>query len=189
MLKLIKYLLLKYIVERPKYNLLPKLDINLRPSPNFNLEKHRPIKFIVLHNTMSDSIESTLHWFEDRLSGVSAHYVIGKDGKIYQCVALKNVAWHAGQSRYKDYDAINRYSFGIELVSSKTDGSDTTQIQRDTALTICWILANMYGLDGDSIINHKMVSYPRKTDEGIPDLEEFKRSLDFYQKHKEVFEE
>ena len=189
MVNYIKYLWQRYVVVRPKYDLLPHLDIKTCPSPNYNKADKRSIKCIVLHNTMSDSLSSTLTWFKNRLSGVSAHYVIDKDGSITQCVALKDVAWHAGKSEWRGNGAVNQFSLGLELVSKDPDGKDITKIQGDTALTLCWVLANMYGLNADSITTHKDISTGRKSDQGVESLEEFKKALSFYKEHSEVFKE
>jgi N-acetylmuramoyl-L-alanine amidase len=41
--------------------------------------------------------------------------VIGRDGSVDQLVPFDTVAWHAGQSAWKDVTGLNRYSLGIEL--------------------------------------------------------------------------
>ncbi len=46
---------------------------------------------------------------------VSSHYLIGKDGALYQLVEEEARAWHAGQGRWAGLDDINSRSIGIEL--------------------------------------------------------------------------
>lgn len=54
--------------------------------------------------------------------GVAAHYLIGRDGKIYRLVEDKNIAYHAGVSQVPDgRKNVNDFSIGIELVNTKTD--------------------------------------------------------------------
>ena len=47
---------------------------------------------------------------------VSCHYLINRNGKIFQMVKEKNIAWHAGKSKWKKFK-INENSIGIELVN------------------------------------------------------------------------
>ena len=56
------------------------------PSPNFNARK--PVA-IVIHATEQQSAEQSLHTLRTRNRGgpVSAHYLIGDDGRLYQLVA------------------------------------------------------------------------------------------------------
>ncbi len=51
---------------------------------------------------------------------VSAHYLIGRDGTIYQLVADKNIAYHAGVSKTPDGRSnVNSFSIGVEMVNTK----------------------------------------------------------------------
>jgi N-acetylmuramoyl-L-alanine amidase len=54
-------------------------------------------------------------------NGVSAHYIIGRDGTIYFCVPENRVAYHAGKGALKDYpnykDNLNQHSIGIETLA------------------------------------------------------------------------
>jgi len=67
----------------------------------------RWIKYIVIHIAQG-SYSGTIDWFQDPRANVSAHYVIGRKGKITQCVHNDDIAWHAGNWRF------NRRSIGIE---------------------------------------------------------------------------
>ena len=54
-------------------------------------------KYIVLHDTEGDSSpESVIDWWESNGNKVAAHFVVGKDGSIVQCVPLDQIAHHAG---------------------------------------------------------------------------------------------
>jgi hypothetical protein len=65
------------------------------------------IDFIVIHIAQG-SYSGTISWFSNPKSNVSAHYVVGRTGKVAQCVHNEDVAWHAGNWRY------NKKSIGIE---------------------------------------------------------------------------
>ncbi|MFV8830189.1 N-acetylmuramoyl-L-alanine amidase [Alkalihalobacterium sp. APHAB7] len=56
--------------------------------------------------------------------GVSAHYMIGRDGTVFRLVSEDRVAYHAGAGElegYPDYkDSLNEFSIGIELLAIGT---------------------------------------------------------------------
>ena len=54
----------------------------------------------------------------EKKSKVSTHYLITKKGSIIKMVEEKNVAWHAGKSKWKSFINLNDRSIGIELVLS-----------------------------------------------------------------------
>lgn len=68
-------------------------------------------------------VDDIYHIFLD--AGVSTHYLIDRDGTIYQFVDEKRVAWHAGKGSlpgYPEYtDKLNHYSIGIELLGIGTE--------------------------------------------------------------------
>jgi N-acetyl-anhydromuramyl-L-alanine amidase AmpD len=74
-------------------------------------------KFIVVHYTASGNFATTRDRLLNKESKVSAHYLIGRAGEIVQLVPLNKCAWHAGESEWKGYKGLNKYSIGIELVS------------------------------------------------------------------------
>ena len=77
--------------------LAPRFAIPFCPSPDFKpmYEVARRVELVVLHCTES-SWSSALGWLtlEDEHK-VSAHYLVGKDGRIEQMVAANDVAYHA----------------------------------------------------------------------------------------------
>lgn len=99
-------------------------------------------RYIVLHDTEgTGDPENVVSWWASNGNLVAAHFVIGTDGHIVQCVPLDRIAHHAGYgntgnneafgiaedgrddmlgsspigSAYADY-AMNAWSIGIELV-------------------------------------------------------------------------
>lgn len=84
-------------------------------------------RFAVLHYTAGPSAEAAVERFSKSDSQVSAHFVVGEKGHIYQCAALDEAAWHAGESFWKPLKGsgrllglkgLNRFSFGIEMVNA-----------------------------------------------------------------------
>ena len=54
-------------------------------------------KYIVLHDTEGESSpESVVDFWDGNGNLVAAHFVVGKDGHIVQCVPLDNITHHAG---------------------------------------------------------------------------------------------
>ena len=65
------------------------------------------IDFIVIHIAQG-SYSGTIGWFQNPRANVSAHYVVGRRGRVAQCVRNEDIAWHAGNW------AFNKKSIGIE---------------------------------------------------------------------------
>lgn len=72
-------------------------------------------RLLVLHYTAGSSAASTVAWFRDPRSRVSAHLVIGRDGSVTQLVPFNRQAWHAGRSSWGSLTGLNHCSIGIEL--------------------------------------------------------------------------
>ena len=77
------------------------------------------INSIVIHDT-EGSLQSTLAEFKDPTADVSVHYVIDKDGTVYQMVPTKDMTWGAGNWWY------NMHSIQIEHVGFAADSSSYT---------------------------------------------------------------
>ena len=96
--------------------------------PSSNYDTRRPV-IIVLHATEQGSAQESLDTLRSRNSGgkVSAHYLIGEDGRLYQLVADAERAWHAGGGRWGTITDLNSASIGIEL---DNDGIEPDVIAR-----------------------------------------------------------
>lgn len=86
------------------------------PSPNRTLTRLRPW-YIVMHYTAGASAESSCRWLMDDRAKASAHFVVARDGRVWQLVSCQEVAWHAGRSSYDGLDGMNQFSVGIELAN------------------------------------------------------------------------
>ena len=51
------------------------------------------VRFFVVHVAQSPDSPGTIAWFDNPRSHVSSHFVIGRDGLVYQCVPLDRMAW------------------------------------------------------------------------------------------------
>lgn len=149
-------------------------DATWKPSPNFN---ERPddmeIDTIVLHAT-GGGLEPTLAWFANPQSGVSAHYVVGKDGAVFQSVREAERAWHAGVSHMADgREDVNDFAIGIEL-ANMNDGADPyPPEQMDGIVALVRYLADKYKIPAENVVTHAEIAPDRKTDPlgfPVPDL-------------------
>ena len=88
----------------------------------------RDPNFVIIHHTAQNSCLQTLETFTKAKTKVSAHYVICKNGKIYQMLNDNLKAWHAGYSKWGDVENLNAVSIGIELDNNGLEPFDTAQI-------------------------------------------------------------
>lgn len=72
---------------------------------------------IVLHYTAMNSAEAALERLCGAEADVSAHYLIGETGRVWQMVEEEMRAWHAGAGRWGDVSDVNSRSIGIELAN------------------------------------------------------------------------
>src|SRR5882672_5165456 len=155
-----------------------RIKIIWEPSPNFKIgNKNRDVTCIVLHATATTGIDSPLEWLTSSLSKVSAHYLIGKDGKKYQLVKEKDIAYHAGNSEWRGKKWVNNFSIGIELVNAN-DGIDpwpTDQIE--SCAILCLELCNDYSIALVDVVGHRDIAPGRKTDPAGFNFDEFRMRL------------
>ncbi len=133
------------------------------PSPNH--EARRPI-LIVLHATTQDSVAESLHTLRTGNSGgrVSAHYLVGRDGALYQLVADESRAWHAGPGRWGTITDVNSVSIGIEL---DNDGmAPFPQPQITALLRLLDDLCTRLDIPRTQVIAHADMAPTRKRDPG-----------------------
>lgn len=72
---------------------------------------------LVMHFTAGGSLDGAVTWFSNPTAQSSAHVVIGRDGKVEQCVLFNRRAWHAGSGTWQGRSDINSWSIGIEMVN------------------------------------------------------------------------
>jgi len=114
-------------------------------SPNHSSRDNANIDMIVLHCSTAATVEGTLSWFLNPRSRVSAHYVVDKNGDIYQMVRDECSAWHA--------KAVNPRSIGIEHVGIATDRLTDAQSMASAQL-VRW-LATAYGISAANVLGHR----------------------------------
>lgn len=60
------------------------------------------INGIIVHQTGSPSVQSTFNSYSNRVAN-GAHFLIGKDGKVYQTASLFKMTWHVGLMQSRCY--------------------------------------------------------------------------------------
>jgi LysM repeat protein len=149
-------------------------------SPNFNRRPNQDdIHAIVIHATANTTLEGVISWFNNPQAQVSAHYSIGKDGRIVQHVRDQDRAWHAGGSEWKGVPNVNNYALGIELVNLN-DGQDPyPEEQHQANVQLCTYLCREHHIKPDDIMGHLDIAVPkgRKTDPRGYDLERLRREV------------
>ncbi len=123
---------------------------------------------IVLHYTDMLTVEEALARLCDPISKVSAHFLISKEGVLYQLVDPKYRAWHAGLSSWGGEGDINSHSIGIEMDNlGHTFGPEPFSIpQMNTLLDLLADLTQTYEIPAHRIVGHSDVAPLRKQDPG-----------------------
>lgn len=149
-------------------------------SPNFN-RRRRPddITAVVIHSTANSSLQGVIDWFNNPNAQVSAHYTIGKDGKIVQHVRDSDRAWHAGQSVWKGRHSVNDFGIGIELVNLNNGQDPYPEAQHQANVALCAYLCYKYNINVDDIMGHVDIALPpgRKSDPRGYDLNRLRREV------------
>jgi len=141
-----------------------------------------PLRFgradcVVLHATATESFAETVGILSEPRSGVSAHFLVGKDGRVVQLVPVERRAWHAGDSRLGGRPDVNSRSVGIEIMN-RNDGRDAyTDAQYRAVAGIVKRLRTCYRIPDERIVSHAEIAVPpgRKSDPRGLDFERVRR--------------
>ena len=126
---------------------------------NFNMRKPN---YVIIHHTAQNSTEQTLKTFTTPATQVSAHYVIGRDGKVYQMLNDYLRGWHGGNSRWGNNTDINSSSIGIELDNNGAEPFADAQIT--SLLGVLERLKKNHNIPVANFIGHSDIAPTRKVD-------------------------
>lgn len=125
----------------------------------------RNISAVIVHSTFNNSggdkydIDLIIKQFSRY--GVSAHYVIGRDGNVYRLVKENNVSFHAGKSVLPNgHKNLNACSIGIELMNSFED--IPTEFQIKSLTTLVTDISKRHKIE--FLLRHSDIAPERKTD-------------------------
>ena len=139
-------------------------------SPNFSkkIRKKKQIKFVILHYTGMQSEIESIKRLTNQKTKVSCHYLINRKGLIIRMVKDKNIAWHAGKSKWKNFINLNNFSIGIELVNKghQFGYQNYTINQINNLISLCKKLKKKYKIDTENFLGHSDIAPLRKVDPG-----------------------
>ncbi|MDK3018142.1 N-acetylmuramoyl-L-alanine amidase [Pseudodonghicola flavimaris] len=136
-----------------------------QPSPNFGPRRDglRP-ELIVIHYTAMNSAAAALERLCDPAAEVSAHYLIGADGRLWQMVEEAARAWHSGAGSWRGQGDVNSRSIGIELDNRGDHPFSEPQMRALEALLPG--LMRRWGIGPAGLIGHSDMAPGRKRDPG-----------------------
>ncbi len=135
------------------------------PSPNFGVRRDglKP-DLVVIHYTAMESAQAALDRLCDPATEVSAHYLIGSDGTLWQIVQEAQRAWHAGAGQWGGQADINSRSIGIELDNS--GDHPFSEPQMATLEHLLSDIVNRHDIQPWRVIGHSDMAPERKQDPG-----------------------
>jgi N-acetylmuramoyl-L-alanine amidase len=137
----------------------PGVPAERRPSPN--ADQRRP-SYVILHHTSDSSAEESLRTLTTRGSGVSSHYLIERNGRLYYLVDERSRAWHAGESYWAGQRDLNSVSIGIELDNNGREAFAEPQIV--ALLALLADLKSRYRMPASAFVGHGDIAPGRKVD-------------------------
>jgi N-acetylmuramoyl-L-alanine amidase len=128
-------------------------------SVNFGIRKPN---FVILHHTAQNSSDQTLKTFTIARTQVSAHYVIGRDGKVFQMVNDYLRAQHAGVGKWGNDTDLNSSSIGIEIDNNGDEPYPDAQIK--SLIEVLAAVKKRYNIPVANFIGHADIAPTRKPD-------------------------
>jgi N-acetyl-anhydromuramyl-L-alanine amidase AmpD len=141
----------------------------------YEKSQKRFIDTIIIHTSYNAlggdfyNLEKILQEYQEY--GVAPHFLIDRDGKVYQLVSENNIAYHAGEGRMPDgRKGINNFSLGIELMNTEKEKITDSQYQ-----SLKQLIAFLKGKNKiNYILGHNQIAPGRKTDPWNFDREQLK---------------
>jgi N-acetylmuramoyl-L-alanine amidase len=149
-----------------------KIGLNLSRyySINFDPQKRgkKIIKFIIIHYTGMKKESLAIKRLCSSKSKVSSHFFIKNSGEIINLVPETYNAWHAGASKWKNFNSLNKYSIGIEINNPghwhKYKRFNPKQVL--SLIKLLKYLLKKYDIKKENILGHSDVAPSRKKDPG-----------------------
>ncbi len=131
-------------------------------------KKNKTVKYLIIHYTGMIDFYSAYRKLNDLKSEVSCHYLISREGKIYNLLCPKFKSWHAGISEWKNVKNLNDYSIGIELENKGHEHGYTnfTNSQYHKLKQLIKFLKFNFYIKDEDIIFHSDIAPNRKKDPG-----------------------
>lgn len=156
---------------------MPRPSFKKVSSPNFTRAKDRKITAVIIHATATGGLASPLEWLTLPKSKVSAHYLIDKNGDIFQLVAEKDIAWHAGESYWDGQPHVNAFSIGIELVNPNDGYYPYPEEQLQALVELVVAICRDFRIEAKDVVGHCDIALGRKTDPAGFPWEDFRARM------------
>jgi N-acetylmuramoyl-L-alanine amidase len=141
-------------------DLLPPDQQTFIGSVNFGIRKPN---YVILHHTAQTSADQTIKTFTTKTKEeTSAHYLIGRDGKVVHLVNDYLRANHAGVAKWGNETDLNSCSIGIELDNNGNEPYSDAQIS--SLVTLLGTLKKRYNIPAANFIGHSDIAPRRKID-------------------------
>lgn len=143
----------------------PALTPIWHPSPNFGARRDGALPdMVMLHYTAMPSTRAALDWLCNPEAEVSAHYLVGRCGTVWQMVREADRAWHAGAGAWGTADDVNSRSVGIEISNDGSEPFGAPQMAAVEAL-LRGIMAR-WAIPPQRVVAHSDTAIGRKIDPG-----------------------
>ena len=120
-----------------------------------NTNNTNRIKYLVIHYVGAlGGAQDNCKYFYDTYRGASAHYFVGHQGEIWQCVDDADVAWHCGAPSYKHPSCRNGNSIAIELCCKNNGNWYFEDATVETAVKLTKELMKKYNIPAANVLRH-----------------------------------
>ena len=130
-------------------------------TPNKSSKRIKPLA-IVLHHS-GGSYAGGVSWIKSPKSKVSYHCLIARDGRRTVFGDDTNRMWHAGVSSYKGKKDANSWSIGVSFEGDSYQ-EPLSEDMIKSAIEYIKPRIEKWGIGLDMVLDHRIVSAPRKND-------------------------
>jgi hypothetical protein len=141
-------------------NIIPSLVNNYARTASANA---RPYSGIVVHVTGKQTLGDELNWMKTNGQGLGYHYVIDRDGKVYQTAPLDKRMNQVLPDLNKSYN--NNNAIGVAMVAGGTPGEEPppfSPAQLASGRTLVDGLRGQYNIPTNRIAGHGQIQTDRE---------------------------
>jgi hypothetical protein len=141
-------------------NVIPSLVNNYARTANANA---KPYSGIVVHVTGKQTLADELNWMKTNGQGLGYHYIIDRDGTIYQTAPLDKRMNQVLPDLDKSYN--NNNSLGVAMVAGGTPGDEPpafSSAQLAAGKTLVDGLRNQYNIPANRVAGHGQIQTDRE---------------------------
>ena len=131
---------------------------------NYEISNNRKIEYIIIHYTDMKTLGLAIKRLQSGIAKVSCHYIISKRGTVYQLVQEKDIAWHAGISKWGKDVNLNNKSIGIELDNNGSENYPVKQIK--SLIKLLRKIKKRHKISKNKVLGHSHIASGRKIDPG-----------------------